>query len=149
MELFLHHHLRLDCVVLSKAPETIVLSPYLNNNNKKKKNNNNEVLRKIYVPEMFRAFEQFKILYRSNRELRNLFRPSKTVRIVESKRQLWTGHIARLGETRSAHIQFYGNLNIAISYKTETEMGGFYGRLGSGWQWLRVVFSLFNRVLWY
>jgi hypothetical protein len=39
----------------------------------------------------------------NNEELHNLYSPPNIIRTIKSRRMRWTGHVARMGETRNAY----------------------------------------------
>jgi hypothetical protein len=45
-----------------------------------------------------------------NEELNDLYSSSNTVRMINSSRMRWAGHVARIGNRRGVHRVFVGNL---------------------------------------
>ena len=45
----------------------------------------------------------------SNEKLHSLYRSSNVVRVIKSKRLSWAGHVARMGEGRSAFTILTGS----------------------------------------
>jgi hypothetical protein len=43
-----------------------------------------------------------------NEELHNLYSSPNIIRMIKSRRMRWTGHVARVGETRNAYRIFVG-----------------------------------------
>jgi hypothetical protein len=43
-----------------------------------------------------------------NEELHNLYSSPSIIRMIESRRMKWTGHVARMGEKRNAYRIFLG-----------------------------------------
>jgi transcription termination factor 2 len=43
-----------------------------------------------------------------NEELRDLYSSSSIIRIIKSRRMRWAGHVARMGEKRTAYRLFVG-----------------------------------------
>jgi hypothetical protein len=69
-----------------------VLTPHPNNNN----NNNYSILYKMTEENV-------------HEELHNLYSSPSIIRIIKSRRMLWAGHIARMGEKRNAIRILVGN----------------------------------------
>jgi hypothetical protein len=59
----------------------------------------NRVLRKIFEPKREEDGSWGKL---HNIELHDLYSSSNIVRVIQSRRMRWTGHVARMGEGRDA-----------------------------------------------
>jgi hypothetical protein len=44
-----------------------------------------------------------------NEELHNLYSSPSIIRMIKSRRMRWSGHVARMGETRNAYRILVGN----------------------------------------
>jgi hypothetical protein len=60
----------------------------------------NRVLRRIFGPKMDGVTGGWRKLH--NEELHDLYSSSNIIRIIKSRRMRWAGHVARMGEKRSA-----------------------------------------------
>ena len=68
----------------------------------------NRVLRRIFGPKRDEVTGEWRNLY--NEELNDLYSLPNNVRVIESRRMRWTGHVARMGRGE-AYIGFWwGNL---------------------------------------
>jgi hypothetical protein len=61
----------------------------------------NRVLRKIFGPKRVEMVGGWKRLH--NEELHNLYISPNIIRVIESRRVKWTGHVAYIREVRIAH----------------------------------------------
>jgi hypothetical protein len=61
----------------------------------------NRVLRRIFGPKGDEVTGQWRQL--DNMELRNLYSSSDITRQIKSRRMMWTGHVARMGEGRNVY----------------------------------------------
>jgi hypothetical protein len=61
----------------------------------------NSVLRRIFVPKRDEVTGQWRKLHIE--ELRDLYSSPSIIRIIKSRRMIWSGHIARMGEKRNAY----------------------------------------------
>jgi hypothetical protein len=61
----------------------------------------NRVLRRIFVLKRDEVIRDRKELH--NEELHNLYCSPNIIRMVKSRRMRWAGHVARMGEKRSAY----------------------------------------------
>jgi hypothetical protein len=59
------------------------------------------VLRRIFVPKRDEVTESWRKLH--NKELHTLYSSPNIIRMIKSRRMLWTGYIARMGR-RGMHI---------------------------------------------
>jgi hypothetical protein len=59
----------------------------------------NKVLRRIFVPQRDEVTGEWRRLY--NEKLYVLYSPN-TIRVINSRRQTWIGHVARMGKKRGA-----------------------------------------------
>jgi hypothetical protein len=64
----------------------------------------NRVLRRVLDPKRDEVTGGWKKLH--NEELHNLFSSSNIIRMIESRRMRWAGHVAQIGRTRM-HIGFW------------------------------------------
>jgi hypothetical protein len=63
----------------------------------------NSVLRRIFEPKRDEVTGEWRKLH--NEELYDLYPSPNIVRVIRSKRMKWTGHVARIGESRGVCIQ--------------------------------------------
>jgi hypothetical protein len=61
----------------------------------------NRVLQRIFVPKRDEVTGGWRKLH--NAELRDLYSPPRTIRIMQSSRMRWAGHVVRIGETRKVY----------------------------------------------
>jgi hypothetical protein len=61
----------------------------------------NRVLRRIFGPMRNEVTGEWRKL--NNEELRDLYSLPSIIRIIKSKRMIWAGHVARMGEKRNAY----------------------------------------------
>jgi hypothetical protein len=66
----------------------------------------NRVLRKIFGRKRDEAIGEWRRLH--NEELYDLYFSSNIIRLVNSRRMRWVGHMARMGERRSAYRVLVG-----------------------------------------
>jgi hypothetical protein len=66
----------------------------------------NRVLRRIFGPKMNGATGGWRKLH--NEELHNLYSSPSIIRIIKSRRMLWAGHVARIGEKRNVYRLLVG-----------------------------------------
>jgi hypothetical protein len=59
------------------------------------------VLRRIFGPKRDEVTGDWRKLH--NEELHNLYSSPNIIRMIKSRRMKWTGHLARMGETRNAY----------------------------------------------
>jgi hypothetical protein len=59
------------------------------------------VLRRIFGPRRGELTGDWRKLH--NEELHKLYSSSNIIRMIKSKMKRWTGHVARMGETRNAY----------------------------------------------
>jgi hypothetical protein len=55
----------------------------------------NRVLRRIFGPKRDEVTGELRKLH--NKELRDLYSSSSTIRITKSRRMIWAGHVAQMG----------------------------------------------------
>ena len=67
----------------------------------------NRILRRVFGPKKDKN-GQWRKLY--NEELYSLYRSPNTVRVINSRRLRWAGHVARMEEGRSAFKIFTGKI---------------------------------------
>jgi hypothetical protein len=60
----------------------------------------NKVLRGIFGPKRDEVTGDWRKLH--NEKLHNLYSSPNIIRMIKSRRMRWTGHVARMGETRNA-----------------------------------------------
>ena len=66
----------------------------------------NRVLRKIFGPKRDEVTGEWRKLH--NEELNDLYSLPNIVRVVESRRMRWAGHVARMGEKRGVYRVLVG-----------------------------------------
>jgi hypothetical protein len=66
----------------------------------------NRVLRRVFEPKRDEVREEWRKLH--NEELSDLYSLPNIVRMVESRRMRWAGHVARMGEGRGMHRVLVG-----------------------------------------
>jgi hypothetical protein len=64
----------------------------------------NRMLRRIFGPKKDEVTGEWRTL--NNEELRDLYSSSSIIRIINSKRLRWAGHVARIG-IRGTHIDYW------------------------------------------
>jgi hypothetical protein len=66
----------------------------------------NRVLRRIFGPKRDEVIGDWRKLH--NEELHGLYSSSSFVRVIKARRMRWAGHVARMGEVRSAYKIWLG-----------------------------------------
>jgi hypothetical protein len=66
----------------------------------------NRVLRRIFGPKRDEMTGEWRKLH--NQELRDLYSSSSIIRMIKSRRIIWTGHVTRMGEKRNAYKLLVG-----------------------------------------
>jgi hypothetical protein len=66
----------------------------------------NRVLRKIFGPKRDEVTGEWRKLH--NEELHDLYSSPSIIRIIESRRMRWAGHVARMGKKRNAYRLLVG-----------------------------------------
>jgi hypothetical protein len=61
----------------------------------------NRVLRRIFGPKRDEATEEWRRLHKE--ELNDLYSPTNIIRLIKSRRMIWAGHVACMGEKRGAY----------------------------------------------
>jgi hypothetical protein len=61
----------------------------------------NRVLRRIFGPKRDEVTGEWRKLH--NEELRELYSSPSIIRIINSRRMTWAGHVAQMGEERNAY----------------------------------------------
>jgi hypothetical protein len=61
----------------------------------------NMVLRRIFGPKRDEVTGERKKLY--NEEINDLYTSPSTLRVIKSRRMIWAGHVARMGERRGIY----------------------------------------------
>jgi len=64
------------------------------------------VLRRVFEPKRDEVTGEWRKLHKE--ELRDLYSLPNIVRVVESRRMRWAGHMARMGEGRGVHMVLVG-----------------------------------------
>jgi hypothetical protein len=67
----------------------------------------NRVLRRIFGPKRDEVTGGWRKLH--NEELHNLYSSPSIIRMIKSRRMRWAGHVARMGEKRTAYRILVGN----------------------------------------
>jgi hypothetical protein len=81
----------------------------------------NMVLRRIFGPKREEVTREWRKL---NEELTDLYSPPNIVRMIKSRRMMWSRHAARMGESRGVYRVLVG----------KTEGKGPFGRPGRRWE---------------
>jgi hypothetical protein len=66
----------------------------------------NRVLRRIFDPKRYEVTGEWRKLHFG--ELNDLYSSPAVIQWIESRRMIWAGHIARMGERRDAYRVFVG-----------------------------------------
>jgi hypothetical protein len=66
----------------------------------------NRVLRRIFGPKRDEVTGEWRKLH--NKKLHDLYTLPSIIRIIKSQRMRWVGHVARMGERRSAYRLWVG-----------------------------------------
>jgi len=66
----------------------------------------NMVLRRVFGPKRDEVTGEWRRLH--NKELRDLYSLPNIVRVVKSRRMIWAGHVAHMGEGRGVHRVLVG-----------------------------------------
>jgi hypothetical protein len=66
----------------------------------------NRVLRRIFGPKRDEVTGEWRRLYKE--ELNYLYSSPNIIRVIKSRRMRWAGHVARMGEGRSAYRVLVG-----------------------------------------
>ena len=66
----------------------------------------NRVLRRIFGPKRDEITREWRKLH--NEKLNDLYTSLNIVRVIKSRRMRWAGHVARMGERRSAYRVLVG-----------------------------------------
>jgi hypothetical protein len=68
----------------------------------------NRVLRRIFGPKRDEVTGEWRKLHH-NKELRDMYSSPSIIRIIKSRRIIWAGHVARMGEQSNAFRLLVGN----------------------------------------
>jgi hypothetical protein len=66
----------------------------------------NRMLKRIFEPKRDEVIGEWRKLH--NEELHDLHSSPRIIRMIKTRRMRWTGHVARMGEKRSAYRLFVG-----------------------------------------
>jgi hypothetical protein len=66
----------------------------------------NGVLKRIFGPKRDEVIEDWRKLH--DEELQNLYSLPNIIRMMKSRRMIWVGHVARMGEKRRVYRVFVG-----------------------------------------
>ena len=66
----------------------------------------NRVLRRIFLPKRDEVTDEWRQLH--NKELNDVYSPPKIIRMIKSRRQGWTVHVARIGKITGAYKLLVG-----------------------------------------
>ena len=75
------------------------------------------VLRKIFGVKRDGVTEEWRKVH--NGELNDLYCSPNIVRVIESRRMRWAGHVARMGERRGVYRVLVGNLKERTTWETQ------------------------------
>jgi hypothetical protein len=67
----------------------------------------NRVLRRIFGPKRYEVTGEWRKLH--NEELSDLCTSLTTIQVIEPRRMIWAGHVARMGEMRDVYRGLWGN----------------------------------------
>ena len=79
------------------------------------------VLRKIFGPKRDEVTGEWRKLHN---ELNDLYCSPNIVRVMQSRRMRWTGHVARMGEGRGVYRVLVGKPEGKTTGETQAQMGG-------------------------
>ena len=65
------------------------------------------MLRRIFGPRRDEVMGDWRRLH--NKDLNDLYFSPNIVRVINSRRMGWTGHVARMGEERAGYRSWWGN----------------------------------------
>ena len=68
------------------------------------------VLRRIFGPRSDEVTGEWSRLH--NEELNDLYSSPNIVRVIKSRRMIWVGHVARMGEERGVYRVFVGEAGV-------------------------------------
>jgi hypothetical protein len=76
----------------------------------------NRVLRRIFGPKRDEATGEWRRLH--NEEIYDLYNSQNIVRVIQSRRMICSGYVARMGESRDAHEVMVGRPEGETTWKT-------------------------------
>jgi hypothetical protein len=83
----------------------------------------NRVLKRIFGPKSDKVTGEWRTLH--NEQLHDLYSSPSIIRIVQSRRMRWAGHVARMGEKRNVYRLLGGSARgEEAAGKTKTQVGG-------------------------
>ena len=78
----------------------------------------NRVLRRVFGPKRDKVTGEWRKLH--NKEFSDLYSLPNIVRVVESRRMRWAGHVVRMGEGRGVHRVLVGKPEGTPTGETQT-----------------------------
>ena len=104
----------------------------------------NRVLRRVFRPKRDEVTGEWRKLH--DEELRNLYSLPNIVRVINSRRMRWAGHVARMGEGRGVHRVLVGKPEGKYHWGDPDVDGRIILRwifrkwegVENGWSWLRI-----------
>jgi hypothetical protein len=96
----------------------------------------NRMLRRIFGPKRDEVTGEWRRLH--NEELHDLYSSPSIIRIIESRRMRWAGHVARLGEKRNAYRLLVGKPE-GKSHSEDQDVGGWILERWDGVMWRGLV----------